>query len=115
MKIVIYSDDKDFIKTAEGITRDPPVVVLTDYDAVVAALEQGEDALLFLEYDTDNKIAKKINEHFTNCLAVKRVLISGKLSVRDFKKMQKKDYSCDGYYQNRSTKRPSKGLSTIMN
>ena len=115
MKIVIYSDDKDFIKTAEGITRDPPVVVLTDYDAVVAALEQGEDALLFLDYDTDKKIAKKINEHFTNCLAVKRVLISGKLSVRDFKKMQKKDYSCDGYYQNRSTKRPSKGLSTIMN
>jgi|GEM_PF-1822029 len=98
MKIIFYGQDGDISRMIAPLKGD--VHWCTNSDEVLAHLEdvdEDDSCLLFLDYDHDLKEMEKFNKSLCENEWIIRLIISGKMKVKEFKKHQKGKTAASGY------------------
>jgi hypothetical protein len=111
MKIIFLSHDGTIHRLTEALegdihgvkTEEEVLELLEDVD------EDGE-CLLFLDFDIDSKAIEKFNKTIFKNDWLTRIIISGKMSVKEFKKHQKGKTSAHGYVLKPFTTQVFKGI-----
>jgi hypothetical protein len=111
MKIVFYSQDDSIermVKSLGGelhfVREDQEVLeILEDVD-------EDEDCLLFLDMDIGKKKVELLNKSLVQNEWLYRIIISGEMKVKDFKKHQKSKTAAQGYVLKPLTPKVFKGI-----
>ncbi|MEI8346035.1 MAG: hypothetical protein WCG27_01110 [Pseudomonadota bacterium] len=110
MKIIFFTNDKKIEKLVAEMPKDREIVITRTVDDLEKIIDGSDGVLLFIDYDADKKLAEKVNQAFLENPLVKRLIISEKLTLRDFKKFQKAEESADGYFKKPLTKKILNGI-----
>lgn len=98
MKIIFYGQDSDISQMIAPLKGD--IHWCKTSDEVLSHLEdvdEDDSCLLFLDYDYDSKEMEKFNKSLCQNEWIIRLIISGKMKVKDFKKHQKGKTAASGY------------------
>ncbi|MCR9204356.1 MAG: hypothetical protein NXH75_07260, partial [Halobacteriovoraceae bacterium] len=113
MKIIFFSQDGKIKRLAESLSGD--VQVAESQEEVLELLEdvdEDDQCLIFLDFDSDKKAVEKFNKKICTNDWILRIILSGEMKVKDFRKHQKGKTSAHGYVL-----KPLSGkvLKTILN
>lgn len=113
MKIIFFSQDGQIKRLAESLSGD--VVIAESQEEVLELLEdvdEDDQCLIFLDFDQDKKAVEKFNKKICSNEWILRIILSGEMKVKDFRKHQKGKTSAHGYVL-----KPLSGkvLKTILN
>ncbi|MCF8059763.1 MAG: hypothetical protein K9K67_10725 [Bacteriovoracaceae bacterium] len=111
MKIIFLSQDGSIQNLIEGLEGDihgveTPEEVLE----LLEEVDEDEDCLLFLDFDIDKKALENFNKSIFKNEWLTRIIVSGTMTVKEFKKHQKGKTSAHGYVLKPFTAKVLKGI-----
>lgn len=115
MKIVFYSHDDSIEKMVNSLGGEL-FFVREDQDVlkILEDVDEDEDCLLFLDMDIGQKPVEAFNKSLVKNEWLYRIIISGSMKVKEFKKHQKGKTSAHGYVLKPFTTSVFKGILNDM-
>lgn len=113
MKIIFFSQDGHIQQLANSLSGD--VAVVDNQEEVLELLDdvnEEDQCLLFLDFDNDKKKMEKFNKTITPDDWIIRIVISGEMKLKEFRKHQKGKTGAHGYVLKPLT---GKVFKTILN
>lgn len=98
MKIIFLSQDGSIHRLIDALKGD--IHLAKSEEQVLELLDEvdeDEECLLFLDFDGDQKKSEKFNKSIQTNDWITRIIISGEMKVKDFKKHQKGKTAAHGY------------------
>lgn len=111
MKIIFLSHDGSIHRLVEALEGD--VHLAQSQDETLELLEDvadDEECLLFLDFDINSKEMEKFNKSIIQNEWITRIIVSGDMTVKQFKKHQKGKTSAHGYVLKPFTSQVLKGI-----